>query len=98
MQDLQRGFTNKQDMLESVNARGTSLVDVCEDQLSRESGRTKLSDLNETWGECLGTLSDREEMLKRALELAEKYEVCTYMLVCKTHPSNITAYIYTVWN
>ena len=50
-------------------------MDSCEDQLSRESGRMKLSDLNEAWGSCLGDLSDREEQLKGALERAEKYQV-----------------------
>ena len=53
-------------------------MDSCEDQLSKESGRIKLSDLNESWSDCLRELSDREDMLKRALELAEKYQVCTY--------------------
>ena len=74
-QDLQRGFTNKQENLESINARGTSLVDGCEDKLSQESGRIKLSDLNEAWSGCLGDLSTREDMLEGALNLAEKYEV-----------------------
>ena len=50
-------------------------MDSCEDQLSRESGRMKLSDLNEAWGSCLGDLSDREEQLKGALERAEIYQV-----------------------
>ena len=74
-QDLERGFTNTQEGLESVNARGTTLVDGCHDELSRESGRSSLAGLNEAWGECLEALSAREEMLKRALELAEKYQV-----------------------
>ena len=77
LQDLERGFTNKQEALESINGRGTSLVNGCEDQLTKESGRSRLSDLNEAWSECLGGLSEREEVLKKALELAEKYEVHT---------------------
>ena len=75
LQDLERGFTNKQEALESINGRGTSLVNGCEDQLTKESGRSRLSDLNEAWSKCLGGLSEREEVLNKALELAEKYEV-----------------------
>ncbi|CAI8055157.1 Microtubule-actin cross-linking factor 1, isoforms 1/2/3/5 [Geodia barretti] len=74
VEDLERGFTNTRERLESVNARGTTLVDGCRDELSRESGRSSLAELNESWGECLAALSEREEMLKRALELAEKYQ------------------------
>ena len=46
--------------------------------MSRDSGHTKLSDLNEAWSTCLGDLTDREDMLKGALVLAEKYEVNIY--------------------
>ena len=74
-QDMERGFTNTAESLESVNARGTTLVDGCKDELTRESGRSKLAELNELWGECLAALSEREEMLKKALQLAEKYQV-----------------------
>ena len=74
-QDLERGFTNTAESLESVNTRGTTLVDGCKDELTRESGRSKLAELNESWGECLAALSEREEMLKKALQLAEKYQV-----------------------
>ena len=55
-------------------------MDACEDQLSKESSRKKLSDLNDSWSDCLKHLSDREDMLKRGLELAEKYQVH----MCKT--------------
>ena len=75
LQDLQRSFTNKQESLESINGRGTSLVNECEDQLTRESGRSKLSDMNDTWSKCLEGLSDREDVLNEALKLAEHYEV-----------------------
>ena len=49
-------------------------MDACEDQLSKESGRMKLSDLNDSWSDCLKHLSDREDMLKRGLELAALQE------------------------
>ena len=47
----------------------------CEDQLTRETGRSKLSDMNNTWSKCLEGLSDREDVLNEALKLAEHYEV-----------------------
>ena len=62
-------------------------MDACEDQLSKESGRMKLSDLNDSWSGCLKHLSDREDMLKMGLELAEKYQVH----MCKTTCAHVCA-------
>ena len=61
--------------MEGVNLRGTELVEGCKDELSGASGRLKLSDLNDLWGDSLAALSKREEKLKTGLSLAEKYQV-----------------------
>ena len=74
-QDLERGFTNTRESLESINARGTTLVDGCRDELTRESGRSSLAELNDVWSECLAAIAERKEVLRKALELAEKYQV-----------------------
>ena len=58
-----------------MNSRGTELVEGCKDELSGASGRLKLSDLNDLWGDALSALSDREDKLKEGLVLAEKYQV-----------------------
>ena len=77
LQDLQQDFKNREDSLESINTRGTALVDACLDELSRDSGRIKISDLNDAWGNALSQLSGREEKLKEGIALAEKYQVIT---------------------
>jgi hypothetical protein len=58
-----------------VDAKGTELVGVCKDELSQTSARIKLSDLNESWGDALTSLSSREETLRKGLALAENYQV-----------------------
>lgn len=75
MQDIGRDFKNREGSLEGVNMRGTELVEGCKDELSCASGRLKLSDLNDLWGNSLADLSRREEQLKTGLSLAEKYQV-----------------------
>ena len=88
-QDMGRDFKNKEVSLESVNARGTELVEGCKDDLSSASGRLKLSDLNDLWGDALSALSDREDKLKQGLALADKYQVSQHFhdgasdVVCK---------------
>ena len=72
---MEQDFKNKEGDLESVNSRGTELVEGCKDELSGTSGRIKLSDLNESWGDALTALSQREEKLKQGLALAENYQV-----------------------
>ena len=57
--------------------QGTALVDRCLDELSGASGRLTLSDLNESWGDTLATLVEKEKMLKEGLALAEDYQVGT---------------------
>ena len=63
-----------------MDAKGTELVGMCKDELSQTSARIKLSDLNESWGDALTTLSAREEKLREGLKLAENYQV--------SHPSS----------
>ena len=72
---LQRDFKKQEDALQSVNTRGTNLVQDCKDELSQTSGRMKLSDLNDLWGDSLSVISEREDKLKEGLTLAEKYKV-----------------------
>lgn len=74
-QALQQDFKNQENSLVSVNAKGTALVDGSQDELSRDSGRIKLSDLDETWRNALSDLSIREGKLKEGIALAEKYQV-----------------------
>jgi len=62
LQAPQKDFRNWEDSLESTNMKGTALVDGCLDELSNDSGRTKISDRNDTWGNALSELSGREEM------------------------------------
>lgn len=83
-QALQRDFKNQEDSLESVNTKGTALVDGCQDELSRDSGRIKLSDLNDAWGNTLSDLSTREGKLKEGIALAEKYQVCEGVIFLHT--------------
>ena len=48
----QKDFRNREDSLESINMkRTTALVDGCLDELSHDSGRIKISDLNDV-GKC----------------------------------------------
>ena len=75
LQNCQRSFKNQESALESVDTKGTELVSVCKDELSQTSARIKLSDLNESWGNALATLSAREEKLRQGLTLAENYQV-----------------------
>ena len=72
-----RDFKNKEGSLESVNVCGTELVESCKDELSGASGRLKLSDLNDLWGDSLSDLSGREDKLKQGLALAQNYQVST---------------------
>lgn len=74
-QNRQRDFKNKEEALECVDSKGTELVNMCKDELSQTSARIKLSDLNESWGDTLNSLSTREEKLREGLTLAEKYQV-----------------------
>ena len=61
---MQSDFQNRAESLEAINSAGTELVDSCKDELSRDSGRIKLSDLNESWGNTLAELGAREDHLK----------------------------------
>ncbi len=72
-----RDFKNKEGSLEFVNSHGTELVEGCKNELSAASGRLRLSDLNDLWGDSLSALSDREDKLKQGLTLAENYQVST---------------------
>ena len=74
-QNCQRSFKNQEPALESVDTKGTELVHMCKDELSQTSAGIKLSDLNESWGDALATLSAREEKLRQGLALAENYQV-----------------------
>ena len=58
-----------------MDTKGTELVGACKDELSQTSARIKLSDLNDSWGDALTTLSAREEKLRQGLGLAENYQV-----------------------
>jgi len=44
----QQDFKYLQDSLQSTNMKGTALVDGCLDKLGHDSGRTKISDGNDT--------------------------------------------------
>ena len=61
-----------------MDTKGTALVNVCKDELSQTSARIKLSDLNESWGDALTTLSAREEKLRQGLALAQNYQVSCF--------------------
>ena len=58
-----------------MDRKGTELVNRCKDELSQMSARIKLSDLNESWGDALSSLSARGDKLREGLALAEKYQV-----------------------
>lgn len=58
-----------------MNSQGTELIEACKDELSGASGRLKLSDLNDLWGDTLAVVAEREEKLKEGLALAEEYQV-----------------------
>lgn len=81
LQNYQRSFKNEEPALESVDAKGTELVNVCKDELSQTSARIKLSDLNESWGDALTELSSREEKLRKGLALAENYQVSHHSII-----------------
>ena len=85
LQNCQRSFKNQEPALESVDAKGTELVGMCKDELSQTSARIKLSNLNESWGDALTTLSAREEKLREGLKLAENYQV--------SHPSSFPLFV-----
>ena len=87
LQNHQRDFKNKEEALESVDSRGTELVNMCKDELGQTSARIKLSDLNESWGDALSTLSVREEKLGEGLALAHKYQVCCSCCACTIQAS-----------
>jgi hypothetical protein len=74
-QDIRRDFRNQEASLESVNAQGTGLIEGCQDDLSGASGRLKLSNLNDLWGDTLSVVADREEKLKEGLVMADNYQV-----------------------
>ena len=86
LQNYQRSFKNEEPALESVDAKGTELVNVCKDELSQTSARIKLSDLNESWGDALTELSSREEKLRKGLALAENYQVSHHSIVPQLSP------------
>ena len=60
--------------LESINSTGTSLVDGCHDDLSRDSVRESLAEVNERWGDLLKGLEERSSRLREGVKQAEKYE------------------------
>ncbi len=64
--------------MESENSLGTALTKSCKDELSAASGRLKLSDINDLWGDTLSVVSEREEKLNQGLVLADKYQVRNY--------------------
>ena len=66
-----------------MDAKGTELVNTCKDELSQTSARIKLSDLNESWGDALTSLSAREEKLRQGLTLAKNYQVSLIFSVIK---------------
>ena len=67
-------MADKEQPLEEINVTGTSLVDRCRDELSRDSVRDSLSGLNERWGNLSRRIDDRADKLKRGISLAERYE------------------------
>lgn len=75
VQDIGRDFKNREGDLEAVNEHGTRLIEASQDELSAASGRLKLSDLNDLWGDTLSTVAEREEKLRQGLLLAENYQV-----------------------
>lgn len=75
VQDIGRDFKNREGDLEAVNEHGTRLIEASQDELSGVSGRLKLSDLNDLWGDTLSTIAEREEKLRQGLLLAENYQV-----------------------
>jgi DNA repair exonuclease SbcCD ATPase subunit len=75
IEGMQLEVQSKQLTLESINTTGTSLVDGCHDELSRDSVRESLSEVNERWGDLLDQLERRNEKLKEVLKYAEKYEM-----------------------
>ena len=74
LKDLQLEVQNKQPTLESINSTGTSLVDGCRDDLSRDSVREGLIDINEKWGNLLSGLDKKSDKLEQCLKYSEKYE------------------------
>ena len=57
-----------------MNTLGTGLIDSCRDPLTKTSGRTKLSDINELWSDTMSSLDTRQEKLEQAISHATKYE------------------------
>ena len=73
-QALQNEFQSQQQVLEKINATGTSLITGCQDQLSRDSVKESLSDLNDQWGDSLSSLDSHGERLREGMVMAESYE------------------------
>ena len=71
----QKDSKSWQDSLQSISMKGMVLVYGCLDELSHDSGKIKISDLNDIWGNALSDLSGREEKLKEGIALAENYQV-----------------------
>ncbi len=67
-------MATKEETLESINSTGTSLVEGCHDDLSRDSVRESLSDLNDKWGTASKGLDDRIDTTKKGLALTNSYE------------------------
>lgn len=61
-----------------MNTHGTELIEGCKDELSGASGRLKLSDLNDLWGDTLSAVTEREEKLKEGLVLADNFQVSSF--------------------
>ena len=73
---------------------GTALVDSCRDPLTKTSGRTKLSDINELWSGALAILDVRQDRLEQAITHAAKYETlrnqfAQWLVACETRLANI---------
>ena len=67
-----------------MDTQGTELIEGCKDELSGASGRLKLSDLNDLWGDTLSAITERGEKLKEGLQLAESYQVSTFFQFCNS--------------
>ena len=67
-------MTSEEQTLESINTTGTTLIECCNDSLSKDSVRESLSELNDKWGVVCGKLDDRVDKVKQGIALTDKYE------------------------
>ena len=67
-------MANHEETLETINSTGTALVEGCHDDLTLDSVRESLSDLNDQWGSVTKRLDDRLETVKQGLTLTNSYE------------------------